>query len=78
MIPGLYLRDISDTRLGAEAYDFRHHNEPPEHEEYCLSLIGTEGVLSLQLPTQVTISLSSFLSFYLTFFLLFSFFFSSF
>lgn len=53
MIPGLYLRDISETRLGSNAYDFINHSDPPDHDEYCLSLIGTECVLCLQLPTQV-------------------------
>lgn len=50
---GLYLRDIAETRLGSNAYDFIKHNDPPEHDEYCLSLIGTECILCLQLPTQV-------------------------
>jgi hypothetical protein len=50
---GLYLRDIAETRLGANAFDFIHHTEPPEYEDYCLSLIGTETVLCLQLPTKV-------------------------
>lgn len=50
--PGIYLRDIGEVRAGWNAYDFQHNNEPPESEELCLSLIGTERTVCLELPTK--------------------------
>lgn len=51
--PGLYLRDIGEVREGANAYDFIHNAEPPELDDQCLSLIGTERTICLQLPSKV-------------------------
>jgi hypothetical protein len=55
--PGLYLRDIGEVREGANAYDFIHNTEPPELDDQCLSLIGTERTICLQLPSKVSIPL---------------------
>lgn len=52
--PGLYLRDIGEVREGANAYDFIHNAEPPELDDQCLSLIGTERTICLQLPSKVS------------------------
>ena len=53
--PGLYLRDIGEVREGARAYDFMQNSDPPEEEDFnnCLSLIGTERTICLQLPSKV-------------------------
>lgn len=50
--PGLYLRDIGEVREGANAYDFIHNSEPPDLDDQCLSLIGTERTICLQLPSK--------------------------
>lgn len=50
--PGLYLRDIGEVREGASAYDFVNNAEPPEEDDQCLSLIGTERTICLQLPSK--------------------------
>ncbi len=52
--PGLYLRDIGEVREGANAYDFIHNSEPPELDDQCLALIGTERTICLQLPSKVS------------------------
>jgi hypothetical protein len=57
--PGLYLRDIGEVREGANAYDFIHNSEPPELDDQCLSLIGTERTICLQLPSKVQLFLIS-------------------
>ncbi|CAE7489396.1 unnamed protein product [Symbiodinium microadriaticum] len=51
--PGVYLRDVSEVRAGFNAFDFNAHPDPPEEgsEDMCLSLIATERVISVQLPT---------------------------
>ena len=43
-------------REGAESYDFRRNPIPPapDEEDKCLSLIGSECVLSLQFPSKFT------------------------
>jgi hypothetical protein len=51
--PGLYLRDIGQVREGANAYDFTHNPEPPTADEQCLSMIGSERTICLQLPSKV-------------------------
>lgn len=51
--PGLYLRDIGEVREGAKAYDFIHNAEQPEYDDRCLSLIGTERTICLELPSNV-------------------------
>lgn len=50
--PGIYLRDIGEVREGANAYAFLTSAEPPENSDFCLSLIGTERTISLQLPSK--------------------------
>ena len=39
-------------REGANSYDFSKNPDPPEYDDHCLSLIGTERPISLQLPSQ--------------------------
>ena len=51
--PGIYLRDVAEVREGAEAYDFRRSSKPPQDEDCCLSLVGTESVMCLELPSKV-------------------------
>ena len=50
--PGAYLRDVAEVREGAEAYDFRRSTQAPQDDDNCLSLIGTECVLCLELPSK--------------------------
>jgi hypothetical protein len=50
---GLYLRDISEIRDGTDAHPFSGDKKPADGE-CCLSMIGTEGTLSLELPSQYT------------------------
>ena len=71
MPPGLYLRDIGEVREGAEAYDFIHNPEPPELDDQCLSLIGTERTICLQLPSKASLPLPPHIS-QLTFAIVFS------
>ena len=39
-------------REGANSYDFSRNPDPPEYDDHCLSLSGTERPISLQLPSQ--------------------------
>lgn len=50
---GLYLRDVSEIRDGTDVHPFSGDKQPPD-PECCLSMIGTEGTLSLELPSQYT------------------------
>ncbi len=51
--PGLYLRDISEVREGSESYHFSHNKTPPKESDNCLSLVGSELTISLELPSKV-------------------------
>ena len=53
--PGLYMRDIAEVRKGAESYDFKKNPDPPSDPDRCLSLIGTERTISLELPSKARI-----------------------
>jgi hypothetical protein len=55
--PGLYLRDIGQVREGFNAFDFSHNPDPPDTDEQCLAMIGTERTVCLQLPSKVTIKI---------------------
>ena len=50
MSPGLYMRDIAEVRGGDFSYDFRKNQAPPQNPDLCLSLIGSERTISLELP----------------------------
>lgn len=50
MSPGLYMRDIAEVRGGDFSYDFRKNASPPTSSELCMSLIGSERTISLELP----------------------------
>lgn len=52
---GVYLRDVSEVRPGFNAFDFTAHPDVPQRndEDKCLSLIGSEGVICVQLPSKV-------------------------
>lgn len=50
---GIYLRDISEIREGADSFDFAENKSPPKNETECLSLVGSERTISLQLPSKV-------------------------
>lgn len=50
---GIYLRDISEIRDGADAYPFTR-DKSPRDPDCCLSIIGTECTLSLELPSPYT------------------------
>ena len=51
--PGIYFRDLSEVRRGYNSYDFMENDDPPEHEDVCLALIGSERSICLQLPSKV-------------------------
>jgi hypothetical protein len=52
--PGIYFRDLSEVRLGFGCFDFMEDADPPENEDQCLALIGTERSICLELPSKVT------------------------
>jgi len=52
--PGLYLRDISEIREGANSFQFSENATPPENAQCCLSLVGSERTISLELPSKFT------------------------
>eukprot|EP01041_Mallomonas_annulata_P003296 gene3296-6530_t len=51
---GIYMRDIAEVRKGIKAHGFEKCSSPPNVDdmEACLSLIGTEGAICIQLPTK--------------------------
>ena len=49
---GLFLRDIAEIRGGCNAFAFRNSVYPPENDNFCLSLIGTETTICIEFPTQ--------------------------
>lgn len=49
--PGVYLRDIALVQRGVSAYAFRKSLVLPEDHGTCMTLIGTEMSISLQLPS---------------------------
>ena len=50
--PGIYFRDLSEVRLGHGCYDFMEDADPPENEDQCLALIGSERSICLELPSK--------------------------
>ena len=50
--PGLYMRDISEVREGDNALDFKMSPTPPLDRDKCLSLIGSERSLCLEMPSK--------------------------
>ena len=50
---GLYLRDISEVRDGSDAYQFTHNKVPPRESDNCLTLVGSERTIALELPSKV-------------------------
>lgn len=55
MSPGLYMRDIAEVRGGFDSYDFTKNTNAPTDPDLCLSLIGSERTISLELPGKVRI-----------------------
>lgn len=53
--PGLYLRDISEVREGADSFHFSRNKAPPKDPDNCLSLVGSELTISLELPSKVSL-----------------------
>ena len=53
--PGVYLRDIAEIREGAESFHFTENKSPPRNSNNCLSLVGSEKTISLELPSKVSI-----------------------
>mmetsp|Transcript_6955 Transcript_6955/g.11767 ORF Transcript_6955/g.11767 Transcript_6955/m.11767 type:complete len:314 (-) Transcript_6955:598-1539(-) len=52
--PGIYLRDIAEIREGAESFQFTENKVPPRDINNCLSLVGSERTISLELPSKFT------------------------
>jgi len=52
--PGIYLRDISEVREGIDTYNFKKNKKKPSDVDTCLSLIGSERTISLELPSKFT------------------------
>ena len=48
--PGLYMRDIAEVRGGDFSHDFQKNVSRPANADLCLSLIGSERTISLELP----------------------------
>ena len=53
MSPGLYMRDVAEVRGGSDSFDFKKNSNPPIDPDHCLSLIGSERTISLELPGKV-------------------------
>jgi hypothetical protein len=51
--PGLYLRDISEVREGSDSFQFAKNSIQPKEPDNCLSLVGSERTISLELPSKV-------------------------
>jgi hypothetical protein len=51
--PGIYLRDIAEIREGAESFQFTENRQPPRNPNNCLSIVGSERTISLELPSKV-------------------------
>ena len=51
------MRDVSQVRKGKKAHDFEKSSPPPDDASCCLSLIGTERTICLQLPSKVFIAM---------------------
>ena len=56
MSPGLYMRDIAEVREGFDSFDFKKNTNAPTDPDLCLSLIGSERTISLELPGKVCMS----------------------
>lgn len=54
--PGIYLRDIAEIREGAESFQFTENKVPPRDINNCLSLVGSERTISLELPSKVQLT----------------------
>lgn len=53
MVPnGICLRDISELRLGTNAFNFKHLDPTKKEEDCCFSIIGTERTLCMITPTK--------------------------
>jgi len=52
--PGLYLRDISEVREGSDSFQFMKNSIQPKEPDNCLSLVGSERTISLELPSKFT------------------------
>eukprot|EP00601_Ochromonadales_sp_CCMP2298_P001133 CAMPEP_0173194082 /NCGR_PEP_ID=MMETSP1141-20130122/14311_1 /TAXON_ID=483371 /ORGANISM="non described non described, Strain CCMP2298" /LENGTH=237 /DNA_ID=CAMNT_0014118479 /DNA_START=515 /DNA_END=1228 /DNA_ORIENTATION=+ len=52
--PGLYLRDISEVREGLHSHHFSERSNPPTNSSTCLSIVGSERTISLELPSKFT------------------------
>jgi len=51
---GIFLRDISEVRDGAKAFDFTANQTRPPYPNRCMSIIGSEMTMSLEYPSKVT------------------------
>lgn len=60
MSPGLYMRDVAEVRAGSDSFDFKKNSNPPIDPDHCLSLIGSERTISLELPGKVRLSIHKF------------------
>mmetsp|Transcript_29705 Transcript_29705/g.30112 ORF Transcript_29705/g.30112 Transcript_29705/m.30112 type:complete len:284 (+) Transcript_29705:441-1292(+) len=49
---GVYMRDIAEVRKGNSAYGFLKSSEPPSDSDTCLSLVGSERTICIQLPSK--------------------------
>jgi len=49
---GIYMRDIAEVRKGYNSYGFSKSSDPPAEKETCLSLIGSERTVCIQLPSK--------------------------
>lgn len=50
--PGLYMRDISEVREGDNSQDFKLSPTPPLDRNKCMSLVGSERSLCLEMPSK--------------------------
>lgn len=50
---GICLRDISELRLGFDAFNFKNIDTSKKEQDCCFSIIGTERSLSMSTPTKV-------------------------
>lgn len=52
--PGLYLRDISEVRTGSDCFHFSKNSSKPANRDNCLSLVGSEWTIAIELPSKFT------------------------
>lgn len=62
--PGLYMRDIAEVRAGVNCSGFQKNKKTPSNPQACLSLIGSERTICLEMPGEVNIKIRFFFGYF--------------